>query len=251
MKDNGKLQRRPPQAGPGDDWRPTPAYLARYVEAYRSAGVDVYAVHVQNEPRATNNYPTCLWTGPQERDFIRDHLGPTFADRHVPARIWLGTLNDANLDDFAGVVLADPGAAAFVAGLGYQWDGQDAVADAHRAFPALPLMQTENECGGGADSTADAEHTFRLMCQVLPRRRRQLLLLEHGPAAGGKSSWGWAQNAMVTVDPAAGRVTYHPEFYLMQHLSHFVRPGCHLAAATGAWADKLAFVRPDGAWCWR
>ena len=221
-------------------------YLAKYTEAYRAAGVDLYAVHVQNEPRATNNYPTCLWTGAQERDFIRDHLGPTFRDRHVPAQIWLGTINDPDMDSFAGIVMADPKAAAFVAGVGYQWVGQDAIGDAHRAFPKLPLMQTENECHGGDNSVADAEHTYRLLCKYLKGGAGSYFYWNMVLPPGGKSSWGWPQNAMVTVDPATKAVTYHPEFYVMEHVSHFVRPGSHLAAATGNWGDKLAFTAADG-----
>ncbi len=140
-------------------------YLAKYVEAYRSAGVDLFAVHVQNEPIVASNYPSCLWSGAQERDFIRDHLGPTFHDRHVAAQVWLGTVNHTDFDAYAGIVLADPAVAKFVAGLGYQWIGQQAIGDAHRVFPDLPIMQTESECHGGANSVSDAEHTFRLVCK--------------------------------------------------------------------------------------
>ncbi|MCW3060245.1 MAG: glycosyl hydrolase, partial [Capsulimonas sp.] len=54
-------------------------YLAKYVQAYRKAGVPVYAVHVQNEPASSQNFPSCEWTGELERLFIRDYLGPRFA----------------------------------------------------------------------------------------------------------------------------------------------------------------------------
>ena len=67
-------------------------YLALYAENYRMEGINVYAVHVQNEPTIDSKYPSCLWTGTQIRDFVRDYMGPTFKDRKLDAEIWLGTI---------------------------------------------------------------------------------------------------------------------------------------------------------------
>ncbi len=50
-------------------------YFRKFVEAYRSLGVTIDQVHVQNEPTADQKFPSCVWTGEQLRDFIRDHLG--------------------------------------------------------------------------------------------------------------------------------------------------------------------------------
>ena len=58
--------------------------LREFIQAYEAEGIPIHAVTVQNEPgvdRAKEKdpkwfYPSCHWTGEQERDFIRDHLGP-------------------------------------------------------------------------------------------------------------------------------------------------------------------------------
>ncbi len=76
-------------------------YLAEYVQAYHRAGVPVYAVHIQNEPASMQNFPSCCWTGPQERDFVRDYLGPQFRADHVQAQIWLGTINNGDMANYA------------------------------------------------------------------------------------------------------------------------------------------------------
>ena len=245
MKDNGRYHSGHLKGDPAVH-AAYAAYLARAVQAYQGQGLHVYAAMVQNEPRSDNVYPTCLWTGQQEHDFIRDHLGPTFRDRHVDAELWLGTLNDGNVDDYAGPVLSDPAVAPFVAGVAYQWEGRDAIAETHRRFPRLKLMQSESECGGGANSFADAEHTFGLLRTYFNGGAGSYFYWNMVLRPDGKSSWGWRQNALVSVDPDAKRVAYHPEFYLMKHASHFVRPGSHLATTTGRWVDKLAFIRPDG-----
>ena len=56
-------------------------YLARWVESYRAAGMNVYGLVPQNEPNITNTYPTCLWTAAPLHEFIGDYLGPTLRDR--------------------------------------------------------------------------------------------------------------------------------------------------------------------------
>ncbi|HET9692996.1 MAG TPA: hypothetical protein VFP48_01335, partial [Steroidobacteraceae bacterium] len=49
---------------------------ARFIEAYAEEGVTIWGVSVQNEPMATQRWDSCLYTAEEERDFVRDHLGP-------------------------------------------------------------------------------------------------------------------------------------------------------------------------------
>ena len=114
-------------------------------------------------PCSNNVYPTCLWNGTQVRDFIRDNMGPTLRDQKIKAQLWLGTLNDSRVANYAEPVLSDPAAASFITGAAYQWEGKDAIAETHRRWPTLKLMQSETECGKGANSFTDAEYTFSLI----------------------------------------------------------------------------------------
>jgi len=121
-------------------------YLARFVESYRAEGLTIQAVHVQNEPAQLTRYPSCLWTPELVRDFVRDHLGPTFESRQVSAEIWLGTLNTAE-PRYASAVLGDAGARRHVRGIGVQWGALAITAELAASYPTLPLMQTETVCG--------------------------------------------------------------------------------------------------------
>ena len=48
-------------------------YLARFVEAYRREGIEIHSLTIQNEPEfGPEQYPSCLWTAKQQRDFIRE-----------------------------------------------------------------------------------------------------------------------------------------------------------------------------------
>jgi glucosylceramidase len=63
---------------------------------------------------------------------------------------------------------------------------------------------------------------------------------------GGLSTWGWAQNSLVSVDGAAKSFRYNHDYYLMKHLSHFVEVGAKRVETTGTCDDALGFVNPDG-----
>jgi len=89
-------------------------YLSLYVQSYRREGIPIYAVHVQNEPHACQIFPSCLWSGEELRDFIRDYLAPCFRKDHLDAEIWLGTINHGDYRKYAGVVLSDPAAASCI-----------------------------------------------------------------------------------------------------------------------------------------
>ena len=63
----------------------------------------------------------------------------------------------------------------------------------------------------------------------------------------GINTWGDPQNAMVTVDPAIGTVTYNPDFYVMKHFSSCVQRDAIRLGAKGTFAgDSLVFKNPDG-----
>lgn len=221
-------------------------YLAKAVQAYQGEGLKVYAVVPQNEPRSDSRYPTCVWDGPQMRDFIRDYMGPVFRAQKVKADIWLGTLNDGELERHTIPVMSDPAAAAFITGITYQWEGKGIIAEAHKRWPNVKLIQSESECRSGANSFADAEYTFGLVRRYLNGGASSYFSWNMVLQPGGRSTWNWVQNALITVDPEKKTVVYNPEFYLMKHVSHFVRPGFRLTTSTGELAEKLAFVGPDG-----
>src|SRR5690242_2651294 len=63
---------------------------------------------------------------------------------------------------------------------------------------------------------------------------------------GGRSTWGWTQNSMLTIDATQQTVTYNPEFYVMKHFAHFVAPGSVRRDLQGSWSgNALAFQTPD------
>ena len=63
---------------------------------------------------------------------------------------------------------------------------------------------------------------------------------------GGMSTWGWAQNSLVSVDRPAKTFRYNHDYYLLKHLTHFVRVGAKRLETSGTCDDALGFLNPDG-----
>ena len=94
-------------------------YLVKFIQAYEAEGIPIHAITIQNEPQMVHaKYPTTLWKAEEQRDFIRDHLGPLFQQKKITTRIWCWDHN-WNLIDFPRTILSDPKAAAFVEGTAF------------------------------------------------------------------------------------------------------------------------------------
>ncbi|WP_461224643.1 glycoside hydrolase family 30 protein [Lacticaseibacillus suihuaensis] len=222
-------------------------YLVRFLQAYAQAGVPIAQLHVQNEVVADQKFPSCVWSGPQLATFIGDYLGPAMTAAGLGTALWLGTINSADYAAFAGTVLADDKARGYIRGVGYQWAGKAALQQTVAAYPQLDYLQTENECGDGQNSWAYAEYVFDLMRHYITNGVAGYTYWNAVLETGGESTWGWHQNAMISVDSTTGTVTYNPEFYVMKHVAHAVQAGAHALSLTGPLAGSaLGFENPDG-----
>jgi len=238
-------------------------YLARFVEEYQKLGIAIGQIHVQNEPVANQKFPSCMWTGEELRDFIRDHLGPMFQKRKVPSEIWLGTINapgcdyrrlifdkfaTEDYDYFANTVLMDEEALQYIAGVSYQWGGKIAIQRTNESWwPRIRLMQSENECGFGDNTWEYARYNFTMMKHYISNGAESYMYWNLMLPPLGRSTWGDPQNAMITIDPDTKKAIYNPDYYVMKHFSGAVPDGSVRLGMKGPWAaDTVAFRLPKG-----
>lgn len=219
-------------------------YFSKYIQAYQKEGLEISRVCVQNEIVYTPYWPSCTWRSEDLAYFIGKYLGPRFSQDKLATEIWLGTVNCADAG-YVRTVIKDKLAGKYVAGIGVQWDAKKVIDQVHQDFPTMPLMQTESECGNGEKNWKSAEYTWSLMHRYLSHGVNAYMYWNMVLDSSGKSSWGWKQNMLISVDVNSGEVVYTPEFYVMMHLSHFVLPGAHRLQTSGG-DDHLAFVNPDG-----
>ncbi len=219
------------------------AYIARFVQEYRSQGINVDMVMPQNEFNSAQPFPSCCWTPEGLARFI-SFLGPEM--RRLDVDVFFGTMERPN-ERLVDVPLLDPKSGKYIKGAGFQWAGKRAIPGIHRRYPDLKLYQTEQECGDGKNDWRYCRYAWTLMRDFLNNGASAYHYWNISLKQGGISRWGWAQNSLVTVDAAAKTFTYNYEYYLIKHFSRFVQPGAKRLdtfSLTG-YENLLAFANPD------
>jgi len=234
-------------------------YFKKFVESYQAEGISVEQIHIQNEPFADQKFPSCLWSSEQFQIFIRDYIGPLFAEENIKAQIWLGTLNGPedmtfgsimkmeNYNRYVDNILFDKEARKYISGIGYQWAGRADVERTRESWPEIALMQTESECGDGRNSWEYAEYIFGLARHYLRHGVCAYIYWNMVLEPEGKSTWGWNQNAMITIHPETQEIIYNPEYYVMKHYAHFIKPGAIRLEISGHWSSMASvYQNPNG-----
>ena len=236
-------------------------YFVRYVQAYAEHGITVNQLHVQNEVFADQKFPSALWDSEALKVFIRDYLGPAFDEAGIDTDIWLGTLNGPedmawtgggygmklnNYNRFVDNILFDDDARKYIKGIAYQWAGQNCIARTHESWPEIELIQSESECGTGDNSWEYAEYIFHLINHYL-RNGATAYTYWNMILDDQDSTWGWWQNSLFTITADKHEVRRNPEYYVMRHFSHYVKPGAKVLGTTGHFNSMaIAFRNPDG-----
>ncbi len=64
-------------------------YICRYIEGYQAHGFIVKYLTVQNEPNATQTWDSCIYTGEDERVFVRDYLAPALKKHNLDVGVFI------------------------------------------------------------------------------------------------------------------------------------------------------------------
>ena len=59
-------------------------YYVRFLKAYQAEGISFWGLSVQNEPMAVQTWESCNYSATDERDFIKNYLGPTIGKSEFP-----------------------------------------------------------------------------------------------------------------------------------------------------------------------
>ena len=207
-------------------------YYCKFIESCEKENVQIWGFSIQNEPEAKQTWDSCLFTAEEERDFIKNHLGPSLKKHDLLDRkviIW-----DHNRDvmvERARVVLSDPDAAKFVWGTGFHWycgDHFDNVQKVHDEFPDKQLIFTEG-CQEGGPHIGSWDLGERYATSIINDLNRwtvawidwNLILNEQG----GPNHVGNYCSAPIIVDTRSQELLYQSSYYYIGHFSRFILPG--------------------------
>lgn len=218
-------------------------YFRRYIEAYRAAGVPIWMVMPQNEFNSDQNFPSCTWSAGQLAKFIGRYLGPALEGSGV--ELYFGTMERPNAALLAPV-LDRPAYAKYVKGAAFQWAGAEAIGAVRARHPELTFVMSEQECGDGRNDWPHAMHCWDLMCHYIGKGVSVYDYWNMALKKDGLSHWGWRQNSLVVVDAENRTWSWTHEYYVLKHLSRYVRRGARRIVLDGDPQAAMAFLNPDG-----
>ncbi|HKE55537.1 MAG TPA: glycoside hydrolase family 30 beta sandwich domain-containing protein [Pyrinomonadaceae bacterium] len=237
-------------------------YYTKFIKAYQREGIPIWGITIQNEPMATQTWESCIYSAEEERDFLKNYLGPTMKKEGLGDKkiiVW-----DHNRDlvyQRANTILTDPKAAQFVWGIGFHWyepwSGGDAMFEniklVNESFPGKNLIFTE----GCADSFDSSKINDWKLGELYGRS----MINDFNGGAVGWTDWNVLLDetggpnhvgnfcfAPVHADTKTGQLIYTNSYYYIGHFSKFIRPGAKRIASSPSRSALLstAFVNPDG-----
>ena len=230
-------------------------HYARWIRDVEASGVPVWGLTVQNEPAGVQVWDSCIYTAEEERDFVRDYLGPTLRAAGLGDKklvVW-----DHNRElafERGATVLSDPEAAQYVWGTGVHWysgDYFDQLEQLMRAFPDKHVMFTEG-CWEGGVKLGQWDRGRRYAHHIIGDLNHGCvawcdwnLALDH---TGGPNHVNNLCDAPVIVDTRSGEVHYQSSFAFIGHFSRYIRPGAQRIGLSylGGELEATAFKDSDG-----
>ncbi|MBN1933424.1 MAG: glycoside hydrolase family 30 protein [Anaerolineae bacterium] len=226
-------------------------YFVKYVRAYEQVGIPIWGLTVQNEALAVQVWESCVFTAEEERDFVRDYLGPTLKKNGLSdVKLMFWDHNRGIMYQRAEVMYDDPEAARYIYGIAFHYyvgHHFDNVRIVHDAFPDKKIIYTEAGMGGSWETGVNVAKNMIIDLNNWTNGWtywNMLLDENRGPRHAG----GLGGTSIVMVDTRTGEVVYNPPFYYFGHFSRFIKPGARRIACTSSSDDFVAtaFVNVDG-----
>lgn len=237
-------------------------YYVKYIKAYEAKGIPVWGLSVQNEPMAKQRWESCIYTAEEERDFIKQYLGPTLQKSGLGSKKLIAWDHNRDLVyQRATTILNDAAAAKYVWGIGFHWyetwTGSamqfENLKRVHETFPDKNLIFTEgcvekfdinriNEWYIGERYGNSMINDFN--SGTVAWTDWNILLDE----TGGPNHVGNFCFAPVHADTKTGKLIYTNAYYYLGHFSKFIQPGARRigAACSRDQLQATAFMNPDG-----
>lgn len=231
-------------------------YFSKYIKAYESAGVPIWGITIQNEPQAATPWEAMLLPAKQELDFVKNDLGPQFANDKIAAKIIIFDHNKDNVVTYCDSIYRDPVAAKYVWGSGVHWysnsgDMVGNLSDLHNRYPSKHILFTEGCVYPGAQANNwKAGETYG-----------HYIIGDLNNWIEGWVDWNIALNqvggplqlgnvylsAPILADTITSALIYNPSYYYITHFSKYIMPGAYRIDFSVNHNDlqATAFKNPD------
>ena len=237
-------------------------YFVKFIQEYEKAGVPVWGITVQNEPMARQKWESCIYTAIEERDFLKNYLGPTLWKNGLKDKKIIVWDHNRDLMPYrADVIFSDPEASKYAWGIGYHWyedwsGGRpmyDNVRNVHDNYPDKYLIFTE----GTVESFVPDHYDYWLNGE----KYAISMINDFNSGASAWTDWNILLDeqggpnhvgnfcfAPMHGDTRTGELFITPAYYYLGHFSKFVRPGARRLSTSPSRSCLLSasFQNADG-----
>ncbi|MFD0862900.1 glycoside hydrolase family 30 beta sandwich domain-containing protein [Sungkyunkwania multivorans] len=239
-------------------------FFAKYIDAYKQQGIDIWGLTVENEPLGNgNNWESMHFTAEEMTAFVQNHLGPKLeAEGKGDIKILGYDQNREHLKHWVDTMFANEASSKYFDGTAIHWYAStfevfpEALQYAHQKAPEKYLIQTEACVDAEVPKWKDdawywrkeatdwgwdwaPEHEKPLHPKYVPvfRYARDIIgclnnwvdgWIDWNMVLDKQGGPNWFKNwcvAPVIVDPEKDEVYFTPLYYTLAHFSKYIRPG--------------------------
>ena len=243
-------------------YQPWANYYVKFIHAYEAAGIPVWGITIQNEPMAVQRWESCIYTAEEERDFLKNYLGPTLHEAGLGSKkIVVWDHNRDLINHRANTIFGDPEAAKYAWGIGFHWyetwaGGQPMyrnLGHVQEAFPDKQLLFTEG--------CAESFQPDNYLSVKNAERYGSSMINDFNLGTVGWTDWNILLDqiggpnhvanycfAPMHADVNTGELIYTLAYYYIGHFSKFIRAGARRVSTAPSRSHLLAtsFLNPEG-----
>jgi len=243
-------------------YQPWANYYVKFIKSYAKEGIPVWGLTLQNEPMAIQKWESCIYTAEEERDFLKNYLGPTLKKSglsNIKITVW-----DHNRDlisQRSNTILNDPEANKFVWGIGFHWyeswsGGEpmfENIKKVYDNYPSKNLLFTE-----GCNENFKSEN-YQLWKNGERYGKSMINDFNNGTVGwtdwnilldenGGPNHVGNFCFSPIHGDIKTGELIYTPSYYFIGHFSKFIQKGAKRIDCVTSRSNLIStsFLNPDG-----
>ncbi|WP_293300001.1 glycoside hydrolase family 30 protein [Pedobacter sp. UBA4863] len=237
-------------------------YYIRYIQEYEKRGLPIWGLTVQNEPMAKQTWESCIYTAEEERDFIKEYLGPTLQKAGMGNKKLIAWDHNRDLIyQRASTILSDKEAAKYVWGIGFHWYETWTksnmqfynLKNVKEAFPDKELIFTE-----GCKEKFDLDSINNWS---LGERYGHSMINDFNAGTAAWTDWNILLDetggpnhvknlcfAPIHADTRTKKLIYTNAYYYLGHFSKFIQPGAKriITSPSRDILQTIGFINPDG-----
>ncbi len=240
-------------------------YFVKWIKAMADNGIEIYSVTPQNEPLNRGNSASMYMGWEEERDFVKNGLGPALKKAGLDTKVYAFDHN-YNYDNipseqsYPTKIYGDLEAKEYLAGAAFHNYGgnKDELTVVHNATPGMDLVFTETSIGTWNDGKNLGTRLIDDMEQVALGTVNRwckgvivwnlMLDEERGPnrPGGCQTCFG-----AVDINRDYTKLTRNSHYYIIAHMSSVVQPDAVRIGTKGFTTNGLtytAFKNPDSSY---